>query len=265
MNEKQLRSILRNLTEQQAPKETINLWPAIETRFQTSDLPEPKGPEMNTRQKRIPKLAAAITLAVVLIGVLFFSTPQGQAMAQSLLQFFTRAESNELPLQSFQLTPLPTPGTPTPNPASIIDANPEIAEVELQAGYDVFEPSWIPSNLTFVGASIEDQKIVRIFYQYEYTNGLAFRQEPLPTSENCELCDMVGPDASVEQVAIGTTTGEYVEGVWKLTDQGPLWESDPWLKTLRWQMDGMAYELQYMGPPETLSMEDMIAIAESVK
>lgn len=266
MNEKQLRSILRNLTEQQAPKETINLWPAIETRFQTSDLPEPKGPEMNTRQKRIPKLAAAITLAVVLIGVLFFSTPQGQAMAQSVLQFFTRAESNEFPLQARQQTPLPSVGTPTVNPASIIDAKPDIVEVQQKAGYAVFEPSWIPNSLTFAGASIEeDLKIVRIFYRYVDTNGLVFRQEMIPMNDECELCGVVGAEASIQQVSIAGVDGEYVEGVWKLTEQGPVWESDPYLKRMRWQANGMAYELLYMGPPDSLSMEDMIAIAESVK
>lgn len=266
MNEKQIQSMLKDLTEQKAPKAEINLWPAIESRLQTSDLTELKGTKMNTRQKLIPRLVAGIALAVILIGVLFFTTPQGQAMAQSMLQFFTRTESNELPLQSFQLTPpLPAAGTRTPNPASIIDAKLEITEVELQAGYDVFEPSWIPSNLTFAGASIEDPKIVRIFFRYMDTNGLVFRQEPVPGSEDCELCNMVGPDAPVEEVAISNTTGEYVEGVWKLTEQGPVWESDPYLKTLRWQKDGMAFELLYMGPPDTLSMEDMITIAESIK
>ena len=264
MNKKQMQSMLKDLIEQKAPKAEINLWPAIESRLQTSDLTQPKGTQMNTRQKLIPRLSAGIALAVILTGVLFFTTPQGQAMAQSMLQFFTRAENNELPLQSFQLTLLPTPGTPTPDPASIIDANPEFTEVQKQAGYDVFEPSWIPSSLTFAGASIEDQKIVRIFYQYVETNGLVFRQEPVPVSEDCELCGMVGPDASVEQVTIGDTSGEFVEGVWKLTEQGPVWESDPYLKTLRWQKDGMAFELLYMGPPDTLSKQDMVTIAESI-
>lgn len=272
MREKQIQSILKNLVEEKAPGREINVWPEINSRLQTSELNYSKGTKMDTRKKLAPRLAAGIALIVILAGIFVFSTPQGQAMAQSLLQFFTRAESNELPLQSFQMTPIPTPGTPTPNPASIIDANPEINEVETQAGYDVLEPSWIPTSLTFAGASIEDQKIVRIFYRYTdtkgqpvETNGLVFRQEPVPASNDCELCDVVGPDALIESVAIGSTTGEYVVGVWKLTDQGAKWESDPYLKTMRWQLDGKAFELLYMGPPDTLSMEDMIAIAESLR
>ena len=264
MNKRQMQSILKDLTEHKAPKAEINLWPAIESRLPTSEMSHSKGTIMGTRKKLVPRLVTVIAVIVILGGVLIITTPQGQAMAQSLLQFFTRAESNELPVQSFQLTPLPASGTSKSDPASIIDANPEITEVEQQAGYDVFEPSWIPSNLTFAGASIEDPKIIRIFYRYVDTNGLVFRQQPVPVSKDCELCGLVGPDAPVEEVAIGNTTGEYVEGVWKLTEQGPVWESDPYLKTLRWQLDGMAFELLYMGPPDTLSMENMIAIAESL-
>lgn len=266
MNEQQMRSILTDLTEQNAPKATINLWPGIQSRIQVSDPNEPRGTQMNTRQQRIPRLAAAISLAAILAGVLFFTTPKGQALAQSMLRFFTRSESNQLPVQSWQLTPLPPPGTPTADPASIIDANQDIEEVQQKAGFDVYVPSWIPDTLHFSEASIDqDQKIVRIFYRYFETNGLVLRQEMLPRTNQCELCDTVGANAAVQAVTIGETNGEYVEGVWKLTENGPVWESDPYLKTLRWQNKDMAFELGYMGPPDTLSMEDMIAIAESMK
>jgi hypothetical protein len=40
--------------------------------------------------------------------------------------------------------------------------------------------------------------------------------------------------------------------------------NDPYLKTMRWQANGIAFELGYMGPPDTLSKEDMIAIASSI-
>lgn len=266
MREKQIQSILKNLAERKAPGREINLWPAIESQLQMGDLTYPKGTFMDTRQKRTPRFAAAVTLAAILIAVVFFLTPQGQAMAQELLQFFTRAETNELPLQSWQLTQEPTQINPTPNPASIIDANPELAEVERLALYDVYEPSWIPANLTFAGASMEEEnQIVRIFYRYYDTNGLVFRQEFIPSSDNCELCGVVGAEAEIIAVSIAGTDGEYVEGVWKLTEQGPVWESDPYLKRMRWQANGMAFELGYMGPPDTLSMEDMIKIAESIK
>lgn len=223
---------------------------------------------MNTRRKFSLRLAAAIALVVLLFAAFFALTPQGRALAQEALQFFTRAESDQLPLQDWQLTPAPTPGTSTPDPASILDATASVQEVEQIAGFDVLVPSWIPDSLQFVGATIEEDKsIVRIFYQYveTNTNGLALRQQPIPVSEDCELCEMVGASAEVQTVSILGNAGEYVEGVWKLTDQGPIWESDPYMKTLRWQANGMAFELGFMGPPDVLSLEDLIEIAESLQ
>lgn len=265
MHEKQIQSILKNLADQKAPGREINLWPAIESQLQTGDLTKPKGTVMNARQKLTSRIAAAVTLSVVLIATVFILTPQGQALAQSLLRFFTRAESNELPAQTAQVNPPLSIETSTPDPASILDANPEIVEVREAAGFKVYEPSWLPASLTFAGASIdESRKIVRIFYQYVETNGLVFRQELIPLSDDCELCGVVGAEAEVKTVSIAGTEGEYVVGVWKHTDQGTVWESDRYLKTMRWQANGMAFELLYMGPPDTLSMEDMIAIAESI-
>jgi hypothetical protein len=274
MNEKQIQSILRELAEQKAPKAEIDLWPAIDLRLekahlQTSELTKRKETEMNTHQHHFPRqrLAAALVLIVIIASGLFFTTPQGQAMAQNILRFFSRSESNQLPIQGWQLTPLPpTAENPTADPASIIDADLSIEAVRQQAGFDIYEPSWVPDYLHFSGASIDrDRNIVRIFYRYVETNGLVLRQEPIPMTDTCELCGKVGADAAIQEVSIAGVYGEYAEGVWNLTDKGPVWDSNPYLKTIRWQKDGMAFEMLYMGPPDTLSKQEMIAIAESMK
>ncbi len=51
----------------------------------------------------------------------------------------------------------------------------------------------------------------------------------------------------------------------ELDDSGPVWQNDPYLKTLRWQLGDMALELQFMGPPDAVTKEDLIAVAESLK
>lgn len=94
---------------------------------------------------------------------------------------------------------------------------------------------------------------------------MVLRQEPGLTTDECVLCGKVGADTAVQEVSIAGVYGEYVEGVWNLTEQGPVWEADLYLKTMRWQNNGMAFELMYMGPPDTLSKQDMIAIAESMR
>lgn len=96
-------------------------------------------------------------------------------------------------------------------------------------------------------------------------NGLVVREERFQTSDDCSLCGLVGASEKIEPVMIGNTPGEYIIGVWKLTDNGQVWEPDPYLKTLHWQAGGIAFELMFTGIPEEVTKGDMIAIATSIK
>lgn len=263
-----IHSILTHLAEEAKPPDQINLWPSIHSAMLESNLrSQPRISPMNTYPARTRQLrfALAVSLTLLIALTLLFASPQGRAWAREFLHFFTRSTSDSLPVQSFQLTPLPTPGTPTPDPASILDVHQTVGEAAQLAGYAVLQPSWLPDSLSLVGASYQpDQHIVRIFYRYAETNGLILKQEPIQKNEECDLCAKVGATAPVETVQIGPAAGEYVEGVWSLTDKGPVWQSDPYIKTLRWQADNMAFELFYMGPPDTLSKADLVAIAQSL-
>jgi hypothetical protein len=156
----------------------------------------------------------------------------------------------------------------------------EIAEAEALAGFDVLKPTWVPEALSFKGAAFESkewqrkQNTVRTFYFFssdEYgpgleSNGVILTQQPIESVEDCEICDLIGPTAEVQTVQIGGSTGEYVLGVWKADDSGNwIWEDEPYLQRLRWQANGVAFELLYMGPPEAVTKADLVAIAESLK
>jgi hypothetical protein len=156
----------------------------------------------------------------------------------------------------------------------------QIKEAESLAGFDVLEPAWIPEVLSLFGAAFESeewerkQNTVRIFYYFSSgkygpgleSNGIVLTQQPIHSMEDCEICDFVGADANVEKVQIGATTGEYVVGVWQADASGNwTWIHEPYLQTLRWQANGMAFELLYMGIPEEVTKADLIAIAESMK
>jgi hypothetical protein len=220
---------------------------------------------------------AVAGLTLLLAAALLVLTPQGRAWAQEIAHFFTRAKSDVLPLQPWQMTAIhiheetvtPILETVTPEPGYVFNLS--VAEVEHQAGFDVLEPTWLPGILSFEGASYQNEhNIVRIFYRYNQdgpddTNGLVLRAERFQTNDDCALCGVVGASEKIETVPIGDTTGEYIIGVWTLTDNGPVWESTPYLKTLRWQANGMAFELLYMGTPESVTKADLIAIAESMK
>ena len=289
MNEKQLKHVLGDVANRLVPA-SVDLWPAIRARLETGQKHSQKGNlrmNQNLERGRRLRLASAFLSVLLVVVTLLAVTPQGRALAQEALRFFNRAGSDTLPVQSWQQTPTPIPatatpepgtptsvpatstpepGTPTPDPSSILDTNLTVKEVEQLAGFSVREPAWLPGILAFSGASFEPgHHIARIFYIYADTNGLVLREEPIKSSDTCELCGLVGASAEVQTVQIGTASGEYVEGVWKLTDKGPVWEPDPYLKTLRWQADGMAYELVFMGPPDVVTKDDLIAIAASIK
>ena len=155
-----------------------------------------------------------------------------------------------------------------------------VREAESLAGFDVLEPTWVPEVLSLWGAAFESeewtrkQNTVRIFYSFSSdkygpgleSNGVVLTQQPVESMEDCDMCDFVGADANVEQVQIGAATGEYVVGVWKADGTGHwVWEYEPYLQTLRWQANGLAFELLYMGIPEAVTKADLIAMAESMR
>ncbi len=297
MNKRHLKSILETIARQKAPEENINLWPSIEKRvlndndFAHKNLKN-RGKPYNVNHKTLLRqsLLPSVILMTLLSIAFLFTSPQGKVIGQNLLQFFIQSDVNQIALptatsitvvseptefsavSSFvEETKMSAEKVATPDPKSILDAKKQIAEIQELVEYNLEVPGWIPVNLIFSGASIEDEsQIVRIFYsindshQDYYTNGLVLRQQLIPITGDCELCTIVGADAFIQEVSISGSYGEYVEGVWKVTEEGVVWESDPYLKRLRWQNEGMAFELMFMGPPDMLLVDDLVKIAEII-
>jgi len=205
-----------------------------------------------SRMKTFP-LKAIVILGILALLSVAFITPQGRAFAQDIFHFFSHANSDVL-----------DPGTQNqvnnPEPAR----NQEVGDIETLAGFDILEPVTLPQGLSFFGASYDPatQTIIQQFGLSAEEIMLSIRQQPYTNPEACTLCGLVGASAPVETVQIGSIQGEYVEGVWNLTDNGPVWENTPYLKTLRWQSNGMAFEMIYGS--EEVNKEDMVAIAESM-
>ena len=168
-----------------------------------------------------------------------------------------------------------------------------VSQAAQQSGFAVKEPGKLPDVLSLAGAAYEaGPGVVHLFYMLDQnrvgpnTDGLTLNEERIPSGADCELCNfvpgdntalgtadhpgkyydgtLVGTNASLETVQIGTASGQYVEGDWQGTDCcGWKWVTDPLLKRLRWQANGMAFELTYFG--EELTRADLLAIAESIK
>jgi hypothetical protein len=179
--------------------------------------------------------------------------------------------------------PTPTLGTvtPTEKPFDFHDRFPlTFSEAEKEAGFKLLAPLSLPEVLSFFGGTYDpEQKVTTLFYilNREGTDGLSISEEKIPASGVTYLGNFVVGDKAIKEkypagtvvgyfdkVQIGKNAGEYVEGVFQGTDCcGWQWKSDPYLKTLRWQMNGKAFELQYMGM--SLEKEDLLKIAEGMK
>lgn len=176
-------------------------------------------------------------------------------------------------------TIIPTAESYNPNE----DYSLTVAEAEKISGFKITQPSKLPIFLSLLGASVDpEQKVVSIFYLRSQdmgptTNGLLLKEEITPPTGKYYLSNFVIGDktevekyspgmivGAIEEVQIGKITGQYVEGAWHGTDCcGWAWDSDPYLKRLRWQENGVAFELSYMGMD--ITKEDMIAIAVNMK
>lgn len=412
MDEKNIQSILQDALEQKIPSSQVRLWQAVKASLVAGRKTNQQGEPMNTiNPRRVWRVAFAVMAAVTLLGI-SLTTPQGRAFAQSVLQFFRRAESNVLILPTEQIAspedagsistaepPAPFVSVPEAEKIAGFDAkelpsipegftfagavadengisiqyeaqgggghllinesttgfmqsewdqapaeaisqvkvgerdaelvqgayvvypgetvgrwNPEAAilrlrwitdglwiemakfgdverieyldqagliklaeslttnpfpldssTAEAQAGFDLLEPVRLPDGMTFLGAAFDPGlKIVSQSFGYTETDRrILIKQQPANTGEACDLCGIVGASASVQTVRIGDVTGEYALGVWNLTDTGPIWQDDPYLKTIRWHKDGMAFELLFMGTE--VEKDELIAIAASMR
>ena len=264
MDNQKIQILIQDALEDEIPSADIHLWPDVKA-LVAGTIPSQGVTPMNTLpSRRIPRGALAI-LTVIALFALGLTTPQGRTFAQEILQFFTRAESDTFPLDPSKRPPLPD--ETTEEPYNIFNANRTVSEVEAAVDFEVLEPTWLPEELSFSGANFDpENKIAYLLYDYRQGegNGLVLKQEPFQTTEDCELCYTVGTSANVEIIQIGDVSGEYVEGVWKLNGTEAVWESDPYLKRMLWQANGMAYELLFTGPFDSVTKADMIAIAASL-
>jgi hypothetical protein len=296
--EKKDMNILDHLAEELVPND-IDLWPAIQNYFELnkefssqediiikSDDQKKHDHQAKTNEKsRWSRILVISALSLLMLVVLFFSTPQGRSFAQEFFRFYRHAESDSFSREVFEATlpektPTPTPTeivfgdiaieeTPIPTPTDYKYAGYTIEETEQMAGFSLLQPTWLPDTLKFKGASYnpETQEVTMLYKVVPSwgANGLAIIQKQGPFDFSCLLCSKVGSSTPIEVVQIGSITGEYVIGGWILTSDGPYWDPDDSFKRLRLMIDDMAIRLVFMGDPRGMTKETLIAIAASME
>jgi hypothetical protein len=224
---------------------------------------------------------------------IFFSMEQwGPAAILDKTGIIALAESLTTGPVSASLTPLPATETPLPTVVKkdgiLYDLS--VSQASQQAGFAVLQPQRLPDILSFAGAAWQpEDQIVRIFYLDHVEGlpnlyGLTLSQQLVSHGAGCPLCGIfvgdygdlvksksgvvVGPAAVIQTVKIGDLTGQYVEGQWMQTGNFFTWVPGPFGKTLCWQANGRAFELQYSGftinNVVPISQADLITIAEGM-
>ncbi len=208
------------------------------------------------------RLSAAFLALVLLFSISLAITfiPSARVAAEQIIHFFIPSSSNELVIHL-------TPASPTTlfdftNPANFPLS---VTEVSGKAGYRVSELKSLPANLVFIGARYEPSYNAVLFLFNTNDFQLIFTQRPKVSGQDVFS---IGEGAVITMVKIGNQTGEYVLGGWKATTTQPapsgtpgetldlsaVWDNQLPQSTLRWQSDGMVYELRTIGekiPPQT--------------
>jgi len=254
MDNKEIQSIIQEAVEDEIPASQIDLWQTLKASLVEKQTQQ--GVKMNTTKSRFAY--AILVIAALLMLTLF--TPQGRAFAQSIIQFFTRAERTSFPVQA--TTPEPSDSTATPSSALI-----SVAEAEALAGFDLVELPSVPTGFEHLGARMYGNA-VSIEYAAQGGGGSLILMQSKDGFLQPEW-DQVPADAIIP-VKVGDADAEYAQGTFIVMagETSATWNPDVPIFRLRWVRDSIWFELTKYGdvvPIEYLDMDGLIALAESLK
>ena len=190
----------------------------------------------------------------------FFGPPMTLRKSDFINIAESMASSND-PLAGYDATPTATPQdiVRTPDPMDIENATLTLEEVQQAAGYEILTPSYLAGQEFSAANYDEETNIVYLFYGED----LLIRQEPFTTVADCQLCAETRYGARIKQVMIGDIEADYLFGAWGYIDANNMPFSVPQAKQLRWQENNTFFDITYEHDPSELSLDDLIAIAES--
>jgi hypothetical protein len=211
-----------------------------------------------------------IVVLLMLVSVLAF-VPSARVTADQVIHFFLPTSSNQIKVQ---VTPMSS--------TTILDfSNPanfplSISEVRGQVKFNLREIQTLPENLTFIGARYEQSYDAVILFYTCNDYKLFLTQRPAGSGQDVFS---IGEGANIEMVLVGDHPAEFVQGGWKalstqsissgnqtpgIVELNAVWDNTVLQSTLRWQADGMVYEIRTFGsknPPQS----DLIEWANGLK
>ena len=301
MNDKLFQSHIRQLAEQAVPDD-VDLWPAIHNQL---SITHKAGTATNAHNshRRIRTLAIP-TLVILLLLVLFFVTPWGQALAQSMFRFFSAAPAESFPLPTEQIQAYTEPTTPATfaaqlqlvDPTSIAPgetATPappafkapdisgceeaqasftyrcQVSSAEAAVGFNLKEPPGDLKGLVFSRAYANPTLHITTLSYTAIGGGSELTISQARGDMPGFRWDEVPPSAAVERVKVGEYDGEYVHGMYvvKGGSKSATWLAGAPEQRLRWREGGMLFEIRVDGNVERVEYLDkntMVTLAESL-
>ena len=208
----------------------------------------------------------ATTLAVIVVTLIFAATPQGYAVAQNILQFFTRTESDSFYEPVSDLTFEET--TPFHEECGIsIHPTCSVEWVRSKVDFEIKELGNLPEGMYFEGAT-GGPDFIELAYLHEDADRMGGELSVVVEATGRPSAIGTGiaaKSAPIEQVQIGDLPGEYYTGILFQDEYGNVnWQPDDPMATLRWEDGGSTYTLVYYSTRNPLSKEDLVRLAESM-
>ena len=227
------------------------------------------GHGFHLNRKWLPTMSF-LTLILLIVGIV---------VAQQIFDFFRQSETDQ------QAIPVRF-GTG----GQIVNTPKTLEEAVKLVDYEIAVPTFVPEAYQFGEVYYwREENSLSIHYQCGTFRELILAQRPMSSNEAANLNQLdVGASASIETVAIGDTTGQYVRGAWIVKDNiralaataiagtpipaQSVWENDSELQTLYWYADGILYVLSNIGSRIdvgtagecTLDKDDYAAVANSM-
>jgi len=214
----------------------------------------------------------AVSLGVLLLifaGIMVF--PSVRVQASMMLRYFLRLAND----QPSVMVTVPAPGDPasfgTPEYFALT-----LDQVEAQASFPIQVFGELPAGMAFTGAHFNPAWQQASLRYKAGDQTLILTQRKLGIVEQVQT---VGVDTPVETVQVDDRIGEYVSGGWVVApgservlqtatpgtqvSLGIVWDPALPQQILRWQEDGVSYEILVSG--ESISRAALLDMAASLK
>lgn len=204
---------------------------------------------LHTRKRR-PNKRWFYPAAILALTIVFTLVPLSVLAQQIIATFFVRLSTDNT-INTINETPATS---------SVWFEVGNIAEAETALGVNLSELT-LPSSYTLEVVSYTSSPMQVTASYSGLGRNLVFTQGQIGWTTGSS----VGSSATISQVDVLGTTGEYVEGFWINEGQTNQWRNNSPFRRLRWQSDEMQYEIFATGGSEDTDNLDLVLLAENLR